>query len=237
MARDEFTKRIKDALAKRVCYRCSNPNCRAITSGPHNVQDRFINVGVAAHISAASPGGPRFETGMTSKQRSSIENAIWLCQKCAKLVDTDIETYNKHTLVKWKVTTEAEVLRALGGAGNSEHYPQHVSARHLPIPRIGGLTYDDARTLLLQAGWQPMIYPFSHASNPDLKSGNGLLFWDKGYHEIIAACPTGLAFCKFGLQDVYGNRLIVVTAGEEYEESDAKAHVWRWYFEQEEIDD
>ena len=33
--RDDFTKRIKETLAKRVGFHCSNPSCKIITSGPH----------------------------------------------------------------------------------------------------------------------------------------------------------------------------------------------------------
>jgi hypothetical protein len=236
MSRDEFSKSVKDALAKRVCYRCSNPNCKAMTSGPHTEPERSVNVGVAAHISAASPGGPRYDSDMSSEERSSIENAIWLCQSCAKLVDADSGSFTKRTLVRWKVTTEAEVLRLLGGRADSDYFPQPVAALHAPIPQIGGLSYDDARMLLLQAGWQPIMNHWSHASNPDMRCGNGLYFWEKGYHEIVNACPTGLAFCKFALQDVYGNHLVVVTAGEVFEEIDATAHVWRWYFNYEDTD-
>ena len=53
------------------------------------------------------------------------------------------------------------------------------------------------------------------------------------YHEIINASGTGLGHCTFGLQDVYGNRLIIVTAGEVIEELNATAHVWNWYFAKE----
>jgi hypothetical protein len=58
MARDNFTMPTKEALAKRVAYRCSNPRCRAVTIGPHQQSSRAVNI--AAHIAAASPGGPRY---------------------------------------------------------------------------------------------------------------------------------------------------------------------------------
>ena len=32
--RDDFSPSIKDILAKRVGYRCSNPKCQVLTSGP-----------------------------------------------------------------------------------------------------------------------------------------------------------------------------------------------------------
>jgi hypothetical protein len=39
---------------------------------------------------------------MTQQERSSIENGIWLCAKCAKLVDSDEAQYTVELLHKWK---------------------------------------------------------------------------------------------------------------------------------------
>jgi ribosomal protein L37AE/L43A len=47
------------------------------------------NIGVAAHISGAAPGGPRYDASMSSEARKSINNGIWLCANCARLVDGD----------------------------------------------------------------------------------------------------------------------------------------------------
>jgi hypothetical protein len=89
MARDEFPSRVKDQLARRVNHRCSNPDCRAPTSGPQLAYPASMSVGVAAHITAASTRGPRFNRNLQSQDRSSADNGIWLCQTCAKLVDSD----------------------------------------------------------------------------------------------------------------------------------------------------
>lgn len=86
--------------------RCSNPNCRRPTSGPASDPRRAVNIGVAAHITAASPGGPRYERGLSTTARGSVENAIWLCQDCAKLIDSNPEFFTIHTLHKWKHLTE-----------------------------------------------------------------------------------------------------------------------------------
>lgn len=122
-------------------------------------------------------------------------------------------------------------MRGLLGNPDSEFLPQPVSAKHVPIPNIGGLTYDEARTLLLKAGWQPRMNHWTYASKSEMKYGNGLHFWEKGYHEIRQETGTGMGLCSFAFEDVYGNQLIVVTAGEVIEEINATAHVWRWYFE------
>jgi hypothetical protein len=59
--RDEFSKETKEIVAKRVGSRCSNPNCRRPTSGPQTHPRKTVNIGVAAHITAAAPGGARYD--------------------------------------------------------------------------------------------------------------------------------------------------------------------------------
>lgn len=47
--RDDFSVGVKEKLAARVGFHCSNPQCRASTSGPHLDSSKVINIGVAAH--------------------------------------------------------------------------------------------------------------------------------------------------------------------------------------------
>lgn len=114
MARDDFSKPVIDRLAKRVGMRCSYPDCRAPTSGP-DMEGGVTNVGVAAHITAASPGGPRYDETLTSEGRSDISNGIWLCQIHAKLIDDDELAFPASTLKAWKET--AEMMAALETRG------------------------------------------------------------------------------------------------------------------------
>lgn len=74
--RDDFTKTTKDVLSKRVGGRCSNPECNVPTSGPHSDPEKHISIGIAAHITAASQNGPRYDPKLSSAQRSSIDNGI-----------------------------------------------------------------------------------------------------------------------------------------------------------------
>jgi len=85
--RDDFDQKTKDVLYKRVGGKCSNPTCGQETSGPHTDEKKAINVGVAAHITAASVGGPRYDPPLSQEERISPDNGIWLCQVCAKLID------------------------------------------------------------------------------------------------------------------------------------------------------
>ena len=108
--RDDFDEKTKEILARRVGYRCSNPNCRKLTSGPRTESTKAVNIGVAAHITAASPSGPRYDKLMSSKERKSIDNGIWLCQNCAKLVDNDKQRYTVDLLIEWKKSSEQAAL-------------------------------------------------------------------------------------------------------------------------------
>ncbi len=108
--RDEFDEKTKEILAKRVGYRCSNPNCRQLTSGPQSDPDKALNIGVAAHITAASPGGPRYNPRLSSEERKSLENGIWLCQNHAKLIDNDEVIYTVDILNEWKRLSESAAL-------------------------------------------------------------------------------------------------------------------------------
>ncbi len=111
--RDDFPNPVKVLLAKRVGYRCSNPDCRISTSGPHVDPMNSVNIGVAAHITAASPGGPRYDDSLTPDQRSDSSNGIWLCQKCAKLVDSGSIRYTIGKLLYWKHFAEQAALKEL----------------------------------------------------------------------------------------------------------------------------
>jgi hypothetical protein len=114
MARHDFPSRVKTQLALRVNHRCSNPDCGAQTSGPRLGSDASVSVGVAAHISAASAGGPRFDPALRPEDRRSAGNGLWLCQNCAKLIDNDQARYQPALLREWKSLAEAEAQRQMG---------------------------------------------------------------------------------------------------------------------------
>ena len=78
--RADFTSRTKRILAGRVGWRCSNPACRAPTTGPSTNTESISNVGEAAHITAAARRGPRFDPGLTYLERMAVANGIWLCR-------------------------------------------------------------------------------------------------------------------------------------------------------------
>src|SRR3984893_4401229 len=74
--RDDFIKPVVEALAKRVGFVCSNPSCEQLTVGPQEETSGTITIGVAAHITAAAPGGPRYDPALSSDERRSITNEL-----------------------------------------------------------------------------------------------------------------------------------------------------------------
>ena len=137
--RDDFSPQVKRDLAARVNYCCSNPDCRAPTSGPQNTPDKAVNIGVAAHIAGAArgDGSPRFDPNMTSAQRSDIQNGIWLCQNCAKLIDSDWVRFTSTLLHAWKSQAEADAQKAIGKPN-----PQDTSTENTK-DKFVGLSYPD----------------------------------------------------------------------------------------------
>lgn len=108
MSRDNFAKKTIDTLAQRVGFICSNPVCKAHTVGPNSQPDKATRIGKAAHVSAASNGGPRFREALSPAERSHISNGIWLCANCADLIDKDEAKYTIEVLNTWKLLAEME---------------------------------------------------------------------------------------------------------------------------------
>lgn len=131
--RDDFSPKTKELLAKRVTYRCSNPDCRKPTIGPNSDSKNSISIGVAAHITAASVGGPRYNEDLTPEERSDIDNGIWLCQNCAALIDRDPLRYTIQLLDEWKSNAEDEAFQALqkgnySGTPKQDHFRPYAEA-------------------------------------------------------------------------------------------------------------
>lgn len=111
--RDNFSRTTIAIIAKRAGYRCSNPRCRRATVGPQPNGEGSINVGVAAHITAASAGGPRYDAMIEISVRQSRLNGIWLCQRCAKLIDSDEQHFTVDLLREWQRIAEEQAYLAI----------------------------------------------------------------------------------------------------------------------------
>jgi hypothetical protein len=199
MDRGDFNAQVKRELAARTGYRCSRPSCDAPTSGPaEDVTDGATNVGVAAHITAASPGGPRYDATLTREERRSIGNGIWLCQNDAHLIDTDDSRFTTELVRSWRETAEALARRRQGlpdPATAAANRRLSVHSRRLGPARlredvaeflydIGAATrwgsyFDAVRVFLIELG----LNAFSHgkASEIELSSdGKRVRLWEVG---------------------------------------------------------
>jgi WD40 repeat protein len=75
---------------------------------------------MAAHITGAAHGGPRYDKALTSAERRSITNEIWCCDNCGRLVDADESAYTEELLRRWKLEAEARAARNIAAlAGGS----------------------------------------------------------------------------------------------------------------------
>ena len=112
--RDDFTPNDKRVMAERVSWRCSFPGCGRNTVGPNSDDPtKKINNGIAAHISAAAPGGPRYNPQMTSEERKHISNGVWMCRDHGNLIDADFTEYSTNTLRDWKLQAEKRASDSL----------------------------------------------------------------------------------------------------------------------------
>jgi hypothetical protein len=185
MARDDFSADVKDHLAKRVGMVCSNPGCGQPTSGPRDDPNKSVNIGVAAHVTAASPGGMRYDSSLTSEQRCDIENAIWLCQNCAKLVDNDDGRYTVELLRLWKKAAEEQARRAID---SPQRETEPASKRRLAIVAASIVvlpTLAVSAALLLPTNEPPRARIFPNTTHPRILKaceqmvGNELRPWEE----------------------------------------------------------
>lgn len=128
MSRWTFARKTIQTLAARSGFRCSNPSCQRLTSGPHTDPDKIVDIGVIAHISAVSPAGQRYDPSKADAERQSIDNAIWLCATCAKLIDYDAHKYSAEILRGWKAHAEQVATAALSSFQDGA-WPQDIKSQ------------------------------------------------------------------------------------------------------------
>lgn len=126
--RDDFDSKTIEILKKRAAYICSNPNCRAMTISPSEEDDtKTIYIGKAAHITAASKGGPRYDDSLKVEDRSAITNAIFLCSSCADMIDKNNGLDFPTPLIKeWKTKHEIWIRDNLNKILTAEKQPTQI---------------------------------------------------------------------------------------------------------------
>ncbi len=105
--RDNFTEPTRRQIGKQAGWHCSCPWCRRPTVGSNSEGDGVNDIGVAAHICAAAPGGPRYDSDMSPEDRKSARNGVWLCETHARLVDSQDPMFTVELLHEWKRNASA----------------------------------------------------------------------------------------------------------------------------------
>ncbi len=104
--RDDFTLGTVQRLRDSAGNVCAFPGCSVHTHGASASGDGVVNLGVACHIRAAAPLGPRYDPEQTSAERKHFDNGIWMCQTHSKLIDADQSNYSVEELLEWKRAAE-----------------------------------------------------------------------------------------------------------------------------------
>ena len=128
--RDNFSAPTRAILAARSGHRCSFPGCDQATEGPSNEgSDATASIGEACHITAASPGGRRYDPNMTSEERLSAENGIWMCRTHGALIDRDDIAYTVSVIHKWKQDAEDRAKKRIE---NTDYTEERIPCTPLP---------------------------------------------------------------------------------------------------------
>jgi hypothetical protein len=109
--RDDFKPATRLQIAKRAGWLCSFPTCRTPTVGATSDGEGVIDIGTAAHICAAAPGGPRYDEKQSPEERSSAKNGIWMCRDHGKAIDSADSEFTVERLLEWKKQAEYESRR------------------------------------------------------------------------------------------------------------------------------
>jgi hypothetical protein len=115
--RAEFLSSTVRHLARSVNYHCSI--CDAPTAGPASRGGKSYTLGDAAHIYAASPGGPRPGRHLSTKDLQDYKNGIWLCVVCAREVDQNRYAWPPQRLRRTKKEAERRAADALKRSRNN----------------------------------------------------------------------------------------------------------------------
>lgn len=212
--RDDFRKPTKTNLAQRVAYVCSNPGCLCPTIGPSQTGDGTIIIGVAAHITAAAQGGPRYDPSLTPEQRRHQSNGIWLCEKDGKLVDSDEKHFTVEMLRDWKKAAESRAFQRVAAPNSTRSRYRDVEALdgdeqaqvdqlHLPaqddlqsvFARCLAAAKSDLLAFKNQPGWPTtaiaLDLKFADGESVTLLNAPGIAAAIQTFHEIVVIAPPG----------------------------------------------
>ena len=126
--RDDFSSKTQTRIKYCAGFRCCWPGCNKLLIGKANNKKGYVFNGVCSHITAASPGGPRYDASMTADERKSYENGILLCQDHASLIDKDDPSYPVDMLKQWKAKAEEAIHKELTSGKYYEKTTDEIEA-------------------------------------------------------------------------------------------------------------
>lgn len=143
--RDDFLAEVINSLSKRSAFICSNPDCKCLTISPSDSDaGKFLYIGKAAHITAASKGGPRFDESLTPEERRSINNAIFLCSNCADMIDKNKGLdFSVELLKTWKQAHESWVRSQLNKKKEDKQITKVISHQQSGGITAGVINFED----------------------------------------------------------------------------------------------
>lgn len=109
-----FPTEVKELVAYRAAYVCSNPDCLRLTAGPSLANASLkVKIGEAAHIVGEKPLSARHEK-LDDSALNGIKNALWLCASCHTAIDKNNGIdYPTSLLRQWKSDIEARISAIL----------------------------------------------------------------------------------------------------------------------------
>lgn len=182
--RDEFSPTIRLKLAKQAGWLCSDPGCRRSTVGSNSDGSGVVDLGIAAHICAAAPGGPRYDPHQSPEERKSIDNGIWLCRLHGTAVDTPDPAYTVDLLRGWKKEAQQDSLRRV-------LYSNAPAPAPAPAPTLD----DVARRLQAATAADLDVY---RQSDKWPSTDVALRFVVSGQSESVTAAQLAAALSAFG---------------------------------------
>lgn len=103
---NNFSEHVKNLAGRSVGFRCCFPGCNRLLISRKENTSEILNIAEYAHIVAASPGGPRYDSSVSSEEIKSYDNCIVLCAIHHHVIDKDPEKYPSEDLKKWKAIAE-----------------------------------------------------------------------------------------------------------------------------------
>lgn len=113
----------KIILAKRSGNRCALPTCH-VALAQDTESGSALSIGEAAHILGDKPGSARYDPEITERKRDHVDNLLYVCGNCHKIIDRDVESYPIERLRQIKADHEAKVEAGVNAALASVGFPE-----------------------------------------------------------------------------------------------------------------